>query len=144
MSNNITWPQERVDRLLSLFGEGLSCSMMALELGDGMTRNAIIGKLSRMGLSNPKPAKTLRPPVKAQAPKPQPRIRIRLPEKVPDVRMVEKSSRKLTLSDLEADDCRWPFGDKEFTFCGHRQLEGSSYCAAHFRLSFRLNYREAA
>lgn len=43
--------------------------------------------------------------------------------------------RHVTLADLEKNDCRFPFGDsRTFTFCGHPQVDGSSYCAEHTKL----------
>ena len=47
--------------------------------------------------------------------------------------------RHLSLVDLEAGDCRYPYGgDAEgeaITFCGHPRREGSSYCVSHFHLT---------
>ena len=47
--------------------------------------------------------------------------------------------RHLSVIDLEAGDCRYPYGgDAEgeaITFCGHPQREGSSYCLGHFHLT---------
>lgn len=39
--------------------------------------------------------------------------------------------RDISLADLGHDDCRWPFGEGPFTFCGHPKAIGSSYCPAH-------------
>lgn len=39
--------------------------------------------------------------------------------------------RHLKLEALEPNDCRWPFGDGPFTFCGHPKAFGSSYCEHH-------------
>ena len=41
----------------------------------------------------------------------------------------------LELWQLRSDDCRYPYGDGPFTFCGHPSFNGSSYCEAHFRLT---------
>jgi GcrA cell cycle regulator len=36
------------------------------------------------------------------------------------------------VQDLLPNDCRWPYGDRHpYTFCGHPQIEGSSYCKDH-------------
>src|SRR6201998_2311518 len=43
-------PDERGELLKKLWGEGLSASQIAAELG-GITRNAVIGKVHRLGLS---------------------------------------------------------------------------------------------
>ena len=47
----MSWTDERVDLLKKLWGEGQSASQIAKELG-GVTRNAVIGKVHRLGLSN--------------------------------------------------------------------------------------------
>ena len=47
----ITWTDERVELLKKLWSDGLSASQIAAELGDGVTRNAVIGKVHRLGLS---------------------------------------------------------------------------------------------
>lgn len=80
----MSWTDERVELLKKLWGEGQSASQIAKELG-GVTRNAVIGKVHRLGLSNragATPAKaTDKKPVKAKAgevpkaapaPKPEP------------------------------------------------------------------------
>lgn len=58
----MAWNEERVERLKKMWGEGQSASQIAKELG-GVTRNAVIGKVHRLGLSKragvaaPKPEK---------------------------------------------------------------------------------------
>ncbi|WP_428699932.1 GcrA family cell cycle regulator [Stappia sp.] len=46
----MSWTSERVDLLAKLWSDGLSASQIAAELG-GVTRNAVIGKVHRLGLS---------------------------------------------------------------------------------------------
>jgi len=90
----MSWSDERVELLKKMWGEGQSASQIAKELG-GVTRNAVIGKVHRLGLSNrsgsggaaaesakakpaakpaakakPKPAAKPAPSPKAEAPKP--------------------------------------------------------------------------
>jgi GcrA cell cycle regulator len=48
---NMSWTDERVETLKRMWGEGQSASQIAKELG-GVTRNAVIGKVHRLGLSN--------------------------------------------------------------------------------------------
>lgn len=65
------WTDERVELLKKLWMEGLSASQIAGELGDGVTRNAVIGKVHRLKLSarakptnttpRPRPTATARP-----------------------------------------------------------------------------------
>ncbi len=47
----MSWTDERVELLKKMWGEGQSASQIAKELG-GVTRNAVIGKIHRLGLSN--------------------------------------------------------------------------------------------
>lgn len=47
----MSWTEERVDKLKELWNEGMSASQIAKVLG-GVTRNAVIGKVHRLGLSN--------------------------------------------------------------------------------------------
>ena len=72
----MSWTDERVELLKKMWTEGQSASQIAKELG-GVTRNAVIGKVHRLGLSNragATPAKAEAKPAKAEAkPKPQPK-----------------------------------------------------------------------
>ena len=47
----MSWTDERVEKLKELWGDGMSASQIAKALG-GVTRNAVIGKVHRLGLSN--------------------------------------------------------------------------------------------
>ena len=85
----MSWTDERVDKLKELWGEGMSASQIAKVLG-GVTRNAVIGKVHRLGLSNrgtaapgddakpaeaapkPKAAAKAAPPPAAEKPEPAP------------------------------------------------------------------------
>ncbi len=67
----MSWTDERVEILTKMWGEGQSASQIAKELG-GVTRNAVIGKVHRLGLSNrATPAKAAKPAEEKTA-KPQP------------------------------------------------------------------------
>ncbi len=76
----MSWTDERVETLKRMWSEGQSASQIAKELG-GVTRNAVIGKVHRLGLSNragegsaavdePEVA-PVAPPPRAEAPKPE-------------------------------------------------------------------------
>jgi GcrA cell cycle regulator len=74
----MSWTDERVELLKKMWGEGQSASQIAKELG-GVTRNAVIGKVHRLGLSNragatagadAKPKAKAEPKAKAAPPKP--------------------------------------------------------------------------
>ena len=49
-----TWNPERVAQLRNFVGAGLTCSQIAAEIG--VTRNAVIGKIHRLGLGPGRPA----------------------------------------------------------------------------------------
>ena len=51
-ANCATWTSERIERLKRCLHAGLSCGQIAREIG--VTRNAVIGKMNRLGLSRPK------------------------------------------------------------------------------------------
>ena len=142
------WTDERVELLKKLWQDGLSASQIAKQLG-GVTRNAVIGKVHRLGLSGraapSKPARTVfkapRParPVSA-APSPPRRIAdpASLPQSSP-VRYVEEEPGLATVLTLGAHMCKWPIGDPSldsFTFCGRRTGEGP-YCHEHSEVAYQ-------
>lgn len=63
----MSWTDERVEALKTMWGEGKSASHIAKELG-GVTRNAVIGKVHRLGLSNRGPNGERHEEVEAAAP----------------------------------------------------------------------------
>jgi GcrA cell cycle regulator len=66
----MSWTDERVDVLKSMWGEGKSASQIAKELG-GVTRNAVIGKVHRLGLSN-RASTVAKPAAKEKTPAKEP------------------------------------------------------------------------
>ncbi len=73
----MAWTDERIDRLKQLWGQGMTASQIADELG-GVSRNAVIGKAHRLGLeSRPSPVKANEPaaaaPIPVAAPPAEPR-----------------------------------------------------------------------
>lgn len=64
----MSWTDERIDQLKTMWERGLTASQIADELG-GVSRNAVIGKAHRLGLqSRPSPVKANDAPRKAAAP----------------------------------------------------------------------------
>ncbi|PLW75863.1 GcrA family cell cycle regulator [Cohaesibacter celericrescens] len=160
----MSWTDERVELLKKLWGDGLSASQVAAELG-GVTRNAVIGKVHRLGLSGrakttttaPRArrtrAQTTRPPrtnagaaptVGANALKvdskpqaaPQPRAE-KKPETDPVVIPISKRASILTLTETT---CKWPIGDPgdgDFHFCGHKSEASAPYCKYHSEIAYQ-------
>jgi GcrA cell cycle regulator len=136
----VNWSDDRVEQLKTLWGGGGSASQIARALG-GVTRNAVIGKVHRLGLAGrASPSRSERPRL-PMAPK-APSVRAQ----VPALPVVEEDP--LTLEDgnfatvLTISDrmCRWPIGDPaatEFHFCGRSPKAGSPYCEAHARKAYQ-------
>jgi GcrA cell cycle regulator len=154
-----TWNPERVAQLRSFVGAGLTCSQIAAEIG--VTRNAVIGKIHRLGLGPGRPAaasgracppRTRRPRLSSQ------RQMLRLiSADAPDaadgaalhVGSVD-STQRCSLLELAHGKCRWPIGDQghsgamDFMFCGNEAAAGFSYCAGHARMAYRSSERRRA
>lgn len=146
------WPQERTDKLIHLWKAGLSSSQIALTLG--ITRNAVIGKVQRLGLSEqyPHPNNGGRAPRMDSAD----RARIRSDyRRIKPVQPVFESafqppkhlvldSYPVSILELSDDTCRWPYGDPKemgFHYCGG-VTGGKTYCPHHQFIAF--DYRRAA
>jgi GcrA cell cycle regulator len=124
------WTDERIAQLKAMWEIGMSGGQIAAELGD-LTRNAVIGKVHRLGLQNR---------VKATSYKPLPRKpnRDTTQHKV-ESRPIPRKQRR-TLFQLTSTTCRWPIGDpgtKDFYFCGDVSKGGGSYCADHCVLAYQ-------
>ena len=80
----MSWTDERVETLKKMWSEGQSASQIAKELG-GVTRNAVIGKVHRLGLSN-RAGSSAPAPEKKSAKAPAPKAKATKPaEKVIEV-----------------------------------------------------------
>lgn len=158
----MSWTDERVELLRKLWMDGLSASQIAAELANGITRNAVIGKVHRLGLSGrvkcAPPSSAPRP--RPAAPRPQrlatsrpaaPIVRgatalalqplqfvAAAPRPVDDV--VVPISERVTIMELREGMCRWPLGDPstpDFRYCGGRSDITATYCAAHARMAYQ-------
>src|SRR5215471_8138393 len=137
------WTEERVELLKRLWAEGLSASQIAARLGS-VTRNAVIGKVHRLGLSgratssrssSPRPRRThvartsrassllfgtrgntaLKPQFEAE------------PDLAPAplAELVIPLNERASIMTLKEAMCRWPIGDPgepEFHFCGRKSF----------------------
>ena len=78
----MSWTDDRVETLKRMWSEGQSASAIAKELG-GVTRNAVIGKVHRLGLSNRTEEPEAAAPAPAPAPEPVAREKPAAPRAVP-------------------------------------------------------------
>ena len=111
------WTERAVETLRMLWLEGVPARKIGQRLG-GISRNAVIGKAHRLGLS-----------------------------KQNDPSKSEPSPKFVGTADLTDRMCRWPFGhpeEPEFRFCGKQRIAGRPYCAEHCALAYRGRSEEAA
>ena len=104
------WTDEQIELLKKMWVEGKPASEIALMIGSDVTRNAVIGKSHRLGLSGrPSPIK-------------------------------KTAAKVINIIALTERMCRWPFGDprnSDFHFCGHPVEISVSYCAEHRYLAYQ-------
>ena len=151
----MSWTDERVELLKKLWADGLSASQIAAELG-GITRNAVIGKVHRLGLSGrakssssgaSRPRKT-RAPGMMRVSRASTRGNTALahaydhdveaePELIDNI--IPMGQRR-TILELTEDTCRWPIGDPgspDFFFCGGNTVNSLPYCSHHSRVAYQ-------
>lgn len=143
------WTHEAVETLKRLWADpDLSAALIAKRLG--VTRNAVLGKIHRLGLSKPRGARSQ--PVRVPACRPVRRARSSRSARAAGP--ISAASRDSDghpsppevgpglvrrLEDLPRRACRWPLGDPkadDFAFCG-RAAERGPYCAAHAAVAYR-------
>ncbi|MGI9251306.1 MAG: GcrA family cell cycle regulator [Pseudohongiellaceae bacterium] len=150
------WTTDRVAILMKLHAVGVSFGEIAQRIGDGITRNAVIGKSRRLGLpdrdrskaakrshkvrghkmrSEPKPIQPPPLPKMPRPPKPPP-IADDFPSSMNADEILIPPDNRVKFVDLEAHQCRWPIGDPkhpDFGFCGAKVRQGKSYCEGHLK-----------
>lgn len=146
----MAWTDDRVDVLRKLWADGLSASQIAAELG-GVTRNAVIGKVHRLGLSgrakNPsssarKPRTTARSGGYKSPGRPRSTAvgQVAVARQAIVVDIPEPKMLDLKLLNLNENTCKWPVGDPQddsFGFCGTKARENDPYCEYHCKLAYQ-------
>jgi GcrA cell cycle regulator len=160
----MSWTNERIELLQKLWLEGCSASRIAGELGAGITRNAVIGKVYRLGLSGRVKAAIGHVPAsshqkvhrRAAHPRPsapatigntalalQPLV-MEAPRPQAALDVVVAICEPVTIMELRESMCRWPIGDptqSEFRFCGAKKLPGQGpYCACHSGIAYQRQH----
>jgi GcrA cell cycle regulator len=153
--NQPTWTTERVELLKSRFEAGLTCREIANDIG--VSRNSVIGKLSRLNLTREKSADTPRPArrdaAKGHRPRSVPRLQYQMlrklysePQPLADREPISNQAC-CSLLELSEERCRWPIGTPgatDFHFCGNTPVESLPYCPGHSRLAYRPGSRQRA
>jgi GcrA cell cycle regulator len=158
----MSWTDERVEHLKKMWLDGLSASQIANELGHAVTRNAVIGKVHRLGLSgrvkspSPAPAR-VRSKTRADEETRSPSAPIShgnlalaaetRPAPAPAPRVSQQDvvipmSERVTIMELRESMCRWPLGDpstSDFRYCGAKMQAGAGgpYCTHHARIAYQ-------
>ena len=163
---SFAWTEDNTKFAIKLWGDCRTAAEIARELGGGVTRNAVIGKLNRMGFNQHHRDKAGIPKQRPSRAKAEPRIRKpsppRLLERAPkprtDYRIVQPKSvvmrdveaiemvmpppppgERIGVMELRPEHCRFPLGDprsSSFTFCGSKRQSGKPYCAGHLSLTY--------
>ena len=155
----MSWDEDTIEKLLTLHHEGKTAGEIGAELGK--TRNAVIGKLHRMGM-----ARKQLEAAKLAREKEEEERRLAEQAKRDDAatkegakpngqdqevseldtieahresaKNAEEKSLRLSLMELTSRTCKWPIGDpatEEFWFCGLPSQPGKPYCTAHNNLA---------
>jgi GcrA cell cycle regulator len=146
-TSTATWTAERIEQLRAYVGSGMTCSQIAAAIG--VSRNAVIGKIHRLGLSSGRPAgastRANCPPRARHSRGPTQRRLLRLAYAQAPLdeimsSVVVVSTHPCSLIDIDPHQCRWPIGDPastNFLFCGNDALAGFTYCVGHARMAYR-------
>ncbi|WP_156435227.1 GcrA family cell cycle regulator [Bradyrhizobium lablabi] len=155
--------QGMTDRLVALHRDGLGFTAIARILAEEfqlkVTKNQVIGKARRLtlpprrGPDLPRPAKPRKSRARPHAPLPRlsngrfgPKLSVPLPAPdvvlqplLPALALPRQDWRvaNLPVLALKPGECRFPFGDPPFQFCGRPQVGGCAYCAGHLAIAFR-------
>lgn len=150
------WTEERDAELRRMWDSGMSAKQIAISLKCGLTRNAVIGRLHRLGLRRgDKPRIERVAKVQAERVRTSKAV-IRLPrparppilptEPLPEFRC-EPIGPGVALLDLQWRHCRWPVhrDGEPARFCGAERMPGTyAWCAAHRRIGIAPRTTRAA
>lgn len=161
----MAWTDERVAILKKMWGDGKTAAEIAKELGEGVTRNAVIGKAHRLKLSgraspiqatkktikvakeqsNAKPRVKAKVTEVAEKPKAAPKRAPSVPSpSKQEVETIKNKGKRLPLSQLSERMCRWPIGDPndaDFGFCACKTEVGLPYCEEHGQIAYQTTSR---
>lgn len=163
---DFNWTDEAIADMRQMHDAGYSMSEIAAGLGKGLTRNAVTGKLHRLGLARGKVAakpgsvRARRKARRASGAPPKQRATRKgslnevaqlsrltgesKPVELPPERIEDQDipvGQRRTLMDLTNETCRWPIGTPgiDLFFCGAGGADcdaGKPYCRAHAAIAF--------
>ncbi|AKR55725.1 GcrA cell cycle regulator [Devosia sp. H5989] len=137
----IDWTDDLVKVLKRMWRNGATASEIALQLGGGISRSAVIGKVHRLNLpKRAKPVSVAKTDGMAAPTVQKSRLhQIDMAGEAPGLAEddgVDVTELVGTVSILELDHraCKFPIGDPQspdFGFCGKERLPGRPYCSDH-------------
>jgi GcrA cell cycle regulator len=135
----MVWTAEQDEAAIAFWHKGLSATQIAQAMRCGITRNAVIGRLSRLGLKRTAASAPVRltkpkPPPKRAAPPPPRPMAPALPPKPVVLAEPDLASTVSNVVHLGAHMCKWPVGDPAdaaFGFCGRASSGSGPYCETH-------------
>ncbi len=145
----MSWTDERIDLLKAHWEAGMTASQIAEALGEGVSRNAVIGKAHRLGLeARPSPVKigeAVEAVVSVVAAAAEGVIEgLTAPAKAPPRRPARPAApakpARTTLLDLSEKVCKWPIGhpgETDFHFCGKPAQASFPYCSEHCAIAYQ-------
>lgn len=148
------WTEERTALLKTLWLQGQTASQIAERLG-GVTRNAVIGKAHRLGLSSrPSPIRQ-RPTHRTapqhgpavSAPRPQAAEPAKPPVAAAPVPQMASAPARTAKAAPGSRACMWPVGDPKqpgFHFCGAPAEPSRPYCTEHCSVAYHRKADAAA
>ncbi|MFM7673434.1 MAG: GcrA family cell cycle regulator [Candidatus Fonsibacter sp.] len=135
----MVWTPEKTEQLKKLWNEGHTASQIAGMLGDGITRNAVIGKSHRLGLASRANSRNIciqRNEPKFHHRNSIPLKKLRKPRGLRAI-VIEKDfepENPTSLENLSDKTCRWPINhpnEENFYFCGRTPMQERVYCKLH-------------
>ncbi|MGE0109193.1 MAG: GcrA family cell cycle regulator [Bdellovibrionales bacterium] len=166
----MAWTEQQVQTLKKMWGNGYSASDIAKNLGNGVTRNAVIGKAHRLKLSAGATVRSMPQPPSKNTGTPITKIKKvsakkcinfhsiapvqqktnELVERIqrqplPRISDVVKRTEGIPVTKAGEHHCRWPIGDPrspDFRFCGCKTVDGLPYCVDHARIAYQTVSRK--
>lgn len=161
----LIWTEELVEFIRKRAGEDASASQIAADLGGQgyvVTRNAVVGKCHRSGISlsgdggankrtsskRAQRSPRIRKPALVTAPSGSKSVVV--PKQKPPVTRFAKSrsSNPVLIGDLKDSLCRWPMGGfadrPPYFYCGDPAVEGCSWCSQHQQIATKVTFKETS
>ena len=134
-----SWTEDRIARLKTLWREGRTAEFIAQDLGAGISRSAVLGKVRRLGIETERLTPIRRGPRPGRA-RPSPGCGpSRLAAAGDTAGQPAPMSGRRTILTVRSRECRWPFGDplgSDFSLCGRRVSRGA-FCEGHADAAYR-------